>query len=124
MRVCVLCRHALVLVGNKWTADALSEIGVSTQGWSHVGTGIASALKSEIDVVMSNVSVTLLNSLDHVMAAQGNLEMVLSMVGNETDKAIAKQPELLLLQEHGPEKGHHGKQRLDELPLLAPLAVA
>eukprot|EP00435_Cladocopium_sp_Y103_P030969 s495_g7.t2 len=97
--------NALVLVGNKWTADALSEIGVSTKGWSHVGTGIASALKSEIDVVMSNVSVTLLNSLDHVMAAQGNLEMVLSMVGNETDKAIAKQPELLLLQEHGPEKG-------------------
>jgi hypothetical protein len=39
-------------------------------------------------------------------------------------QAIAKQPELLLLQEHGPEKGHHGKQRLDELPLLAPLAVA
>ena len=29
----------------------------------------------------AEVSVTLLNSLDHVMAAQGNLEMVLSMAG-------------------------------------------
>lgn len=121
--------NALVLVGNKWTADALSEIGVSTQGWSHVGTGIASALKSEIDVVMSNVSVTLLNSLDHVMAAQGNLEMVLSMVGNETDKAIAKQPELLLLQEHGPEKGLvllqevHGKNQ-SHVEALVPVVLA
>ena len=28
--------QALVLVGNKWTADALSEIGVSTQGGNSI----------------------------------------------------------------------------------------
>lgn len=44
----------MVLLGNKWTADALSDIGVSTAGWSHVGTGIAGALRTEIDDVMSN----------------------------------------------------------------------
>lgn len=120
--------NALVLVGNKWTADALSEIGVSTSGWSKVGTGIATALKSEIDDVMSNVSVTLLGSLDHVMAAQGQLEMVLSLVGNETDKAIANQPELLFLQEHGPEKGLallqevHGKNQ-SHVEALVPVVL-
>eukprot|EP00438_Fugacium_kawagutii_P000933 Skav219778 [mRNA] locus=scaffold431:16950:19262:- [translate_table: standard] len=66
----------------------------------------------------SSVSVTLLGSLDHVMAAQGSLEMVLSMAGGPARaepakwvfKAIANQPELLLLQEHGPEKGRPRKE--------------
>ena len=56
--------QAIVLVGNKWTADALREIGHSTRGakkraigqrqlllrckgWSNVGTGIASALQTD-----------------------------------------------------------------------------
>ncbi|CAE7884810.1 TY2B-C [Symbiodinium microadriaticum] len=97
--------NAVVLVGNKWTADALREIGHSTRGWSNVGTGIASALQTEIDHKMNNVSSLLLGSLEHVVDAQSQLDIVLSMVGNETDAAISKHPELSLLQQHGPERG-------------------
>ncbi|CAJ1415318.1 unnamed protein product, partial [Effrenium voratum] len=120
--------NALVLYGNTMTSSALKEVGESTRGWSNVGNGIASSLKTEIDVVMNNVSIMLLDSLEHVSGAQGQLEMVLSMVGNETDNAVAKHPELSLLQEHGPEKGlallqeKHGKNE-SHVEALVPLVL-
>ncbi|CAE7210619.1 unnamed protein product [Symbiodinium natans] len=120
--------NAIVLVGNKWTADALREVGHSTRGWSHVGMGIATALQTEIDIKMNNVSSMLLGSLEHVVDAQGQLDIVLSMVGNETDAAIAKHPELLLLQQHGPERGLvllqevHGKNA-SHVEALVPIII-
>ncbi|CAE7252574.1 unnamed protein product [Symbiodinium pilosum] len=121
--------NAVVLIGNKWTADALREIGQSTRGWSNVGTGIASALQTEIDQKMNNVSSLLLGSLEHVLDAQGQLDVVLSMVGNETDAAIAKHPELSLLQQHGPERGLvllqevHGKNS-SHVEALVPVVIS
>lgn len=46
-------------------------------------------------------------------------------MGNETDKAIQQQPELKLLQDHGPERGLallqevHGKNKPLRSPFLA-----
>jgi hypothetical protein len=46
----LLC-HTLVLVGNIQVSGAMKAIGASTEGWSNVGVGLATALQGELDEV-------------------------------------------------------------------------
>eukprot|EP00930_Biecheleria_cincta_P066997 TRINITY_DN5335_c0_g1_i1.p1 TRINITY_DN5335_c0_g1~~TRINITY_DN5335_c0_g1_i1.p1 ORF type:complete len:1088 (-),score=259.25 TRINITY_DN5335_c0_g1_i1:105-3368(-) len=105
----------MVFLGNTWTSDAFHRIGLGTKGWSNVGLGISSSLRSELDEKMNEVSAGLLDALKHIASTQETLDMVLSIAGNETDNAIDNSTELSLLDKHGPERGlaliqeFHGK---------------
>eukprot|EP00933_Yihiella_yeosuensis_P000540 TRINITY_DN10084_c0_g1_i5.p1 TRINITY_DN10084_c0_g1~~TRINITY_DN10084_c0_g1_i5.p1 ORF type:complete len:1104 (-),score=237.24 TRINITY_DN10084_c0_g1_i5:229-3330(-) len=83
----------------------MSELGASSRGWSQVGLGISKSLHADLDLKMNEVSELMLGGLEHITLVQDSLDAVLSLVGNETDTAISKSPELSLLQTHGPERG-------------------
>eukprot|EP00931_Biecheleriopsis_adriatica_P044479 TRINITY_DN2543_c0_g1_i7.p1 TRINITY_DN2543_c0_g1~~TRINITY_DN2543_c0_g1_i7.p1 ORF type:complete len:1067 (-),score=230.40 TRINITY_DN2543_c0_g1_i7:63-3263(-) len=123
----VVCNF-LVLLGNNWTAQAFADIGTSTSGWSKVGRGIALSLNEEIDETMDKVTGYLIQGLEKVAEVQEQLDLVLSLVGNETDSAIQNSTELSLLDTHGPEKGLallqelHGKKSGD-IEALTPLIL-
>jgi len=123
----VVCNF-LVLLGNNWTAQAFADIGTSTSGWSKVGRGIALSLNEEIDETMDKVTGYLIQGLEKVAEVQEQLDLVLSLVGNETEAAIQNSTELSLLDMHGPEKGLvllqelHGKSKGD-IEALTPLII-
>jgi len=97
--------NALVLLGNYWTADAFVDIGDSTKGWSKVGLGVSTALVSDLDDTMQSVSEEVVAALEQVISVQGQLDNILSLVGNTTDSAVSNSTALSLLDKHGPKKG-------------------
>mmetsp|Transcript_123817 Transcript_123817/g.361512 ORF Transcript_123817/g.361512 Transcript_123817/m.361512 type:complete len:1048 (+) Transcript_123817:69-3212(+) len=94
---CNLC----VLIGNLRTASAMNELGYSSKGWSRVGLGIAKSLEDELDYKMHEVSSQLLQSLGHISFVQDAMEVVISIVGNETDGAVENAT--ALLQQRNPQ---------------------
>jgi len=126
-----LFSQTCVLVGNIYTADAMNQLGASTGGWSRVGVGVARSLREELDLRMDNVSAMLLESLGHITVVQDSLDMMVSLVGNTTDQAIANSPELSLLQREGPHAlallqgmGHQSNDTSAIIASLAPVIVS
>mmetsp|Transcript_71778 Transcript_71778/g.185141 ORF Transcript_71778/g.185141 Transcript_71778/m.185141 type:complete len:1100 (-) Transcript_71778:193-3492(-) len=122
---CQIC----VLMGNVMMAEAMNELGKSTAGWSRVGLGVARSLREELDIRMTNVSSMLLESLEHVTVVQESLDMMVSLVGNTTDEAIAKSPELSLLQKEGPHalallQGHQSNDSTKVIEALTPVVIS
>eukprot|EP00425_Heterocapsa_triquetra_P013960 CAMPEP_0195127958 /NCGR_PEP_ID=MMETSP0448-20130528/138174_1 /TAXON_ID=66468 /ORGANISM="Heterocapsa triquestra, Strain CCMP 448" /LENGTH=1027 /DNA_ID=CAMNT_0040165737 /DNA_START=32 /DNA_END=3115 /DNA_ORIENTATION=- len=80
--------HICVLTGNMKTASAMRDIGTSTAGWSRVGLGLSRSFNIELDHLMDQVSTQLIDTLSHMTVVQESIDMVMSLVGNETDAAI------------------------------------
>lgn len=99
MLVTTLVCHTCVLVGNLHTSSAMHAIGKSTAGWSSVGLGLSRAFRAELDEVMGNVSAELLDVLEMITNLTGELDGMVSTVGNATDKAVDQGAELFLLQQ-------------------------
>jgi hypothetical protein len=75
-----------VFYGNLQTASAMNAIGSSTGGWSRVGIGLGRTLSDELAVVMDNVSLRLVDTINQTLQANEMLEVVLSVVGAEADQ--------------------------------------
>lgn len=83
----LLC-HIAVLAGNYQAANGFHTMGVSTTGWSHVGRGLARALKEELNMQMGNVTQVLTDGIDQLMVAQDSMDTALGSMGDATEAAL------------------------------------
>lgn len=107
---CTLCLviaictcHMIVLLGNLKTAEGIGLIGTSTGGWANVGTDLSGSLKSELDVIMKNVSTMLTDAINHTMFVQDMLDTVVGLTGEASEASTGAgnaTAAMLLLQMH------------------------
>mmetsp|Transcript_32146 Transcript_32146/g.84904 ORF Transcript_32146/g.84904 Transcript_32146/m.84904 type:complete len:1034 (+) Transcript_32146:79-3180(+) len=81
--------HAIVLIGNLKTASAFSAMGSSSAGWSRVGLGLSRSFNIELDHLMDTLSTQLVDNLQRMTVVQSTIDVVVSLIGNSTDAAVA-----------------------------------
>jgi hypothetical protein len=96
--IAALTCHCIVLYGNIETSAAFRTIGVSTGGWSSVGTGIAASLREELNVILDGVEVKLIDALNQTLWVQDYIDMMISIIGNETEVAGTEVVEAFKMQ--------------------------
>jgi len=79
--------HLMVLMGNLQAGAGIGTLGVSVGGWSEVGIGMAESFKGEVDELMTKVTHELTGTVNQIMTVSHTIDMVLSVVGQQTDAA-------------------------------------
>lgn len=96
--------HICVLVGNYDAAQGFHMMGVSSTGWSHVGLGLAKAMKEELNIQMGNVSQLLNEGIQELMVAQDAMDQALASIGDAAEEVIGGAPngdDAAVLQQSG-----------------------
>ncbi|CAE8584748.1 unnamed protein product [Polarella glacialis] len=86
--VAALTCHTLVLIGNLATAEMLTGLGKSAEGWSDIGSGISYAMTHELSPAMQKVSQSLAGALDKASQVEKGMDNMLSLTGSATDSAL------------------------------------
>lgn len=81
--------HITVLYGNFGASNGFHLMGVSSKGWSHVGLGMARAMKEELNMQMFDVTQALTDGLEKLMEAQVILDDTLAGLGDATEEALS-----------------------------------
>eukprot|EP00448_Togula_jolla_P003983 CAMPEP_0170598930 /NCGR_PEP_ID=MMETSP0224-20130122/16516_1 /TAXON_ID=285029 /ORGANISM="Togula jolla, Strain CCCM 725" /LENGTH=901 /DNA_ID=CAMNT_0010923527 /DNA_START=113 /DNA_END=2818 /DNA_ORIENTATION=- len=91
--------HITVLVGNLQTSSGLHLMGKSSGGWSNVGLGLADSFEHELDLIMTNMTTQLTESLDQILTIKSLLDLVMSHVGDTTESLIQNANGQMLLEQ-------------------------
>lgn len=84
-----LVAHTLVLIGNLEVSQMFNVMGASTAGWSNIGTSLSDAMANELDVLMSNATDVLTDSLDKVQEVQETVDFVFGLAGSITEDVLS-----------------------------------
>lgn len=80
--------HLMTLVSNLSTATMLHGFGTSTHGWSDVGGSLATAMRTELEGDLDNVSDFLSKTISVSFKLESGIDMILSASGSFVDTAL------------------------------------
>eukprot|EP00927_Polykrikos_kofoidii_P006596 TRINITY_DN1266_c0_g1_i1.p1 TRINITY_DN1266_c0_g1~~TRINITY_DN1266_c0_g1_i1.p1 ORF type:complete len:990 (-),score=220.63 TRINITY_DN1266_c0_g1_i1:81-3050(-) len=97
---CLIC-HLLVLDGNLKTGESIGIVGKSAKGWADVGLSLADSFNEEIDDTMSNLTEGLTQAINMTAQLQEMLDIIIGVMGDQTDNALLQVSMLHLRQDPG-----------------------